>query len=734
MASATLHAGMGHRRNSLADTPAGQPRSGSQRTIRDGHLARLRQLDAVLRLAVAHARLMFGDEQDGVFRGIFISESEIDGLIDCGNRPTLASHGDVSVALQDFFAASAIEGISDHWGFSDFDNGVLVLALAPELDLRYERIYAYLQDDVTKRRPTVDLALSLLCTDWNARLAQRRRFAPDAPLLRSGMLRLTAADAAVDPPLLTQCLRLDDRVVRALVGDDGLDNRLAAFCQRVTAPTGSLDLDNQADIVQRLVQYATAAARGADRPLRLLFSGPATSGKRQAAAGLAAGLGQVLLIADLVRHPEWREEPVGTATLLLREAVLSGAMLYLDGLGQSAAEDPAATSLLRTLANHPGIAIVATDIVTAPNFADDHRVLRVPFSLPDCETQRLLWQRLAKRVGITLDSDTLDTLANTFQLAPDQIAEVVNIAHQRLDWRGTQGDEINEADNAEELLTAARGQSGEELAALTSRISPTYCWADIVLPDDSLEQLQEVCIRARFRRAVLERGGFGRKLAAGKGIAALFAGPSGTGKTMAAHVIANELGLDLFRVDLSRVVSKYIGETEKNLERIFNAATRSNGVLLFDEADSLMGKRSQVHDAHDRYANLEISYLLQKMEQHEGITILTTNLKANIDDAFKRRLTYTVQFPLPDEAARLAIWKRMWPAETVVDEDVDFPTLAARFRLSGGNISNIGLSAAYLAAARGRPVRMADIMQATRREYAKVGKILAPAELEDMVR
>ena len=181
-------------------------------------------------------------------------------------------------------------------------------------------------------------------------------------------------------------------------------------------------------------------------------------------------------------------------------------------------------------------------------------------------------------------------------------------------------------------------------------------------------------------------------------------------------------------------MSKYIGETEQNLERIFKAAVRSNGVLLFDEADALMGKRSQVHDAHDRYANLEISYLLQKMEQHEGITILTTNLKANIDDAFRRRLTYTVQFPLPDEAARAAIWQRAWPAETLVDPDVDIPALAARFRLTGGNISNIGLSSAYLAASGGHAVRMADILRATRREYAKVGRILATAELEAPVR
>jgi SpoVK/Ycf46/Vps4 family AAA+-type ATPase len=202
---------------------------------------------------------------------------------------------------------------------------------------------------------------------------------------------------------------------------------------------------------------------------------------------------------------------------------------------------------------------------------------------------------------------------------------------------------------------------------------------------------------------------------------------------MAAEIIANELGLDLFRIDLASVVSKYIGETEKNLERIFAAAVRSNSVLLFDEADALFGKRSAVTDAHDRYANVEISYLLQKMEQYEGITILTSNLRGNIDEGFWRRLAFTVHFPFPETDTRLEIWKRLWPEETALEADVDFAKLAEHFSLSGANIRNIGLAAAFLAAAEKRPVRMADILHATRREYTKVGKAVTAIELEDMV-
>jgi SpoVK/Ycf46/Vps4 family AAA+-type ATPase len=254
------------------------------------------------------------------------------------------------------------------------------------------------------------------------------------------------------------------------------------------------------------------------------------------------------------------------------------------------------------------------------------------------------------------------------------------------------------------------------------------------LPQDSLDQLAEICQRVAHSHDVLETGGFGKKLSSGKGVAVLFAGPSGTGKTMAAEVIANRLGLDLFRIDLSTVVSKYIGETEKNLERIFIAATRSNSVLLFDEADALCGKRSEVRDAHDRYANIEISYLLQKMEQYEGITILTTNLRGNLDEAFVRRLAFTVHFPFPEEADRLRIWKQIWPQETRLDPQLDFSALAKHFRLSGGSIKNIALSTAFLAAAESRPVRMSDILHATRREYEKVGKVLSITEMEAAVR
>ena len=509
----------------------------------------LHQLDIVLERAVARARITFGDEQKGQFRGLFIGEDEINDLVEQTDRSTLGSHSDVSDAVEEFLATAAFAVVGAHWGLSRFDYGVLVLALAPELDLRYERIYAYLQDDVTKHRPTVDLALNLFCTEWTERLAERQRFAPDAPLIKSGLLKLTATNAATNPPLLTRFLQLDDRVARALIGDDALDTQLVSYCQRIRASIGASRPDYQTATARQLVRYATLPAQERARPLRLLFSGPATSAKREAATGFADELGKSLLIADLAKSSEWRSEPTTVAMLLLREATLSNAILYLDGLPEGAADNQAISTLMRVLAPHPGIIVIATDLTAVPDFDDDHGILRVAFQLPEYRGASGAVATADMADWCPISPDTLNKLSATFQLAPEQIEAAAAIVTQRLNWRVSQGDSTEEAEIAKELFAAARGQGGEELAALTSKVAPVYRWSDIVLPEDSIEQLHELCSRVRFRHAVLERGGFGRKLSSGKGITALFAGPSGAGKTMAAEVVANELGLDLFRVE-----------------------------------------------------------------------------------------------------------------------------------------------------------------------------------------
>jgi SpoVK/Ycf46/Vps4 family AAA+-type ATPase len=273
-----------------------------------------------------------------------------------------------------------------------------------------------------------------------------------------------------------------------------------------------------------------------------------------------------------------------------------------------------------------------------------------------------------------------------------------------------------------------RDHSNQKLAALAQKIQPKCRWPDIVLPADRLQQLREICNHVKYRALVYQEWGFDQKLSLGKGLNALFAGPSGTGKTMSAEIMAGELRLDLYKIDLSTVVSKYIGETEKNLARIFEEAETSNAILFFDEADALFGRRSEVRDSHDRYANSEIGYLLQKMEEYQGAVILATNFRKNMDDAFVRRMHFTVEFPFPGECDRRRIWEQVWPQGTPRSPDLNLEFMARRFEMAGGNIRNIALSSAFLAAADGRVITMPHLIRATRREYQKMGKVVTEGE------
>jgi SpoVK/Ycf46/Vps4 family AAA+-type ATPase len=318
----------------------------------------------------------------------------------------------------------------------------------------------------------------------------------------------------------------------------------------------------------------------------------------------------------------------------------------------------------------------------------------------------------------------LSTLAGQFHLTAGQIRDAVASAR---DSAAQRGEELHSSS----LLAAARAHSNPRLATMARKIAPRYTWSDIVLPDDQLTLLREIVATVRGRSLVLEEWGVGRKLASSPGVTMLFSGPPGTGKTMAAEVIAAELSLDLYKIDLSTIISKYIGETEKNLERIFSEAQSSNAILFFDEADAIFGKRSEVKDAHDRYANIEISYLLQRMEAYNGVTILATNLRANLDEAFTRRLQFAVDFPFPDESYRMRIWQTLLPPGVPSEPELDFELLARRFKLAGGNIRNILVSAAYLAASDSGRLGMKHLLHGTRRELQKMGRLVSEKDMTE---
>jgi len=386
---------------------------------------------------------------------------------------------------------------------------------------------------------------------------------------------------------------------------------------------------------------------------------------------------------------------------------------------------------LQAIGQRVGLTILGGETPWEPaNALRDHIFVRVEFRRPNHAERELFWM-VSLNGSQPVNADVnLGALAAKFRFTAGEIQDAAATARSLARWRDPEGGEVT----IDDLHAACRLQSNRKLAILARKITPHYTWDDIVLPTDRLQQLREICNQVRYRAQVYDVWGFDRKLSLGKGLNVLFAGPSGTGKTMAAEIMANELGLDLYRIDLSTVVSKYIGETEKNLARIFAEAETSNAILFFDEADALFGKRSEVRDSHDRYANIEIAYLLQKMEEYDGIVILATNLSRNIDDAFVRRMHGTVEFPFPNDQDRQRIWEHIWPRETPLQTDLDLDFMARRFEVAGGNIRNIALAAAFLAADDGQCVKMDHLIRATQREYQKMGKVVMNGEFGEYPR
>ncbi len=614
------------------------------------------------------------------------------------------------------------EWLARTFSLAGFDLDVTLLALAPEIDLRYERLYAYLQDDVTRKHPTVDLALNLFASDAGEKLALRSRFAPDAPLQKHALVRIFCEPGMAEPPLLARYIKLDEQITRLVLGQNHLDPRLAGFgCRKLPAPPPALS-DFCPLIEERLAALATRSVNDGCS-VRLYFEGSGRFEKLRAADAVARAIDAQVLALNLQSATETGRDLSTLLRVAFREAWLGKAVLFLDDADTVRPEvRPACWQvLLELLQIQPGVVILSGTQPWRP-CGRPLGVLPVHFGPLDRVAARRAWEAHLKDSDLVIGAPEIDVLADRFRLASDQIADAVACAQSGAKFAARSA--ANQAEiGFEELCAAARAQNGHALEHLARKVKPGYTWDDLVLPDEQLEQIREVCEQAKHRYRVFDEWGFDRKLSLGKGLNVLFSGPPGTGKTMAAEVIASELKLDLYKIDLSQVVSKYIGETEKNLDRIFSAAQNSNAILFFDEADALFGKRSEVKDSHDRYANIEIGYLLQKMEEYEGIAILSTNVKHHIDEAFLRRMQALVEFPFPEETERRRVWQLAFPNKAPVGPDVDFAALARAVRLAGGNIKNIARLAAFLAAADGGVISMPHLIKASRREYQKLGRM-----------
>jgi len=640
------------------------------------------------------------------FRGLHISPAQVEALLAGGPPPAPPSPEAAALMEQIEAGADAAEAdgadlrlrrMARTFDLGDLEVELLLIALAPDLDSRFERLYGYLHDDVSRRRASIGLWLEL-CGVEPASAAAWRALAAGAPLVEG---RLVVVEEP-DRPFLTRALRVPDRVSAFLLGADAPDGAVRELVY--DCPSGP-DLAGLAERLARAIDGGARLAYVRER------AGTA-AGPLAAAALRMAGLEVLPLDLRRVRQDE---DLTALAALCAREARLLGAGVLagpLDALGTRDA------SAIRTIAELPTPVVLYGSANWDPLWSR-----QVPYrcdaEAPAPEERERLWAaELDGQVASLVDPAAV---TRPFRLTGDQVRRAARAAR-------LQAAAADRAVSAEDLRAGARAQNAAGLERLAVRIQPGVGFADLILPEDVLESLTELIVRARHRELVLGRWAMAGASSRRRGLTSLFAGASGTGKTMAAEVLAGEMGLDLYVVDLASVVDKYVGETEKNLDRIFAEAESVNGVLLFDEADALFGKRSDVSDAHDRYANVEVAYLLQRMELFEGIAILATNLRSNLDEAFARRLDLLIDFPEPEEEDRLRLWERCLGTAAPRDEDLDLEFLARAFKVSGGNIRNIVVAAAYAAAEEGAPISMGHLVRATMREYRKLGRMVVESE------
>ncbi|MFJ6617976.1 ATP-binding protein [Kitasatospora sp. NPDC091335] len=662
---------------------------------------RLHRIEQRVRAAVRERRADDPDPDDP-YRGQYLGPEAVERIL----AASATVHRDTADPVDGPAPppGSRLASLSAAFGLLPLDLDLLLVALAPDLDTRFEQLYGYLNDDLTRRRATVGLALDLCGLPGAG--AGRFRFSVRAPLIAGGLLEI----AEPERPLLSRPLRVPDRVTAHLLGDDEPDGALAGLAHRA-APCSRKP-------VERL--RAAAADGGL---VHLLDRGG--HGGPPAVAALAAGGPPPLVIdaAALAARP-----PEATVRVLAREARLGGGGVVLGPLDRLEPERPERAALLRELcAALAGVPL----IVHGPQVWDPAWTAAAPVVVtvppPDARERAGQWAHaLAGGPAGELSEELAEAVAG-YRLDQDQLTRAADVAAR------TAAAERRPV-RAEDLRTAVRAQNAAGLARLARRIGPAVGWADLVLPAPTAGRLRELVQRARHRDQVLGRWRMRPGGGRGNGVIALFAGESGTGKTMSAEVVAAELGMELYVVDLSTVVDKYIGETEKNLERIFTEAAQVNGVLLFDEADALFGKRSEVKDARDRHANVETAYLLQRMESFDGIAVLTSNLRANLDEAFTRRLDVIAEFPLPDEAQRRLLWDRCLGPLLPRGDDLDLDFCARHFELTGGSIRACAVSAAYLAAGTGEPLGMAQLVSAVVGEYRKLGRLVLESEFGPWLR
>ncbi|WP_457594849.1 ATP-binding protein [Hydrogenimonas sp.] len=602
------------------------------------------------------------------------------------------------------FPLTELDDLADRLKLEPFEKRVILLLFAAEIDPKYSRVFAYLQDDMQKGYPTVHLIASLFGAGGEGYREILRYFLDEESKLL--LLGLVEIDRQEGTPLFASPLKLADSLCGYLLGHYRCEERLRPFSRRL-APDSAQKPDP--DLLRKIERL-----RERYEPVLLHLTGRDENLKKRAALALASSFGFGLLVVECRKIPE----EIRTAPLLkalLRDALLGGTLLYFEEFERLLEREPKGeNTFLQSLEELSWLTFASgTEPWTAPpgsRIALLHRRLE-----PSREESRLVWEEgLEPLLQKENTRHLAATLSSLFDFTPERIEALLR--QLRLQK------ELGETVTRQEVVRLCRQRLEGDLHTLAQRLVSDTSLEDIVLPPPQKKALEEALSHFRYQNRVFEEWGLGRHFQS-RGLSLLFCGPSGTGKTLAASILANELGLDLYRVELPTIVSKYIGETEKNLAKIFDTSERSGVLLFFDEADALFGKRSEVKDAHDRFANIEVSYLLQRIEQYDGPVVLASNFKKNIDDAFMRRMRFVIDFPLPGVKEREAIWRKMLEGALPLAE-VDFALLAERFKLSGAGIRNAALYAAFKAAEAECAIGMEQIFEGIKEEISKSGKTL----------
>lgn len=694
----------------------------------DALATELARLDILIEAEMRQMRARYDLSLDE-FRGLYITDERVEALL-------AAQPSEQSRVIPDIAMARRADQESRWHQFAvaleltDDERDVVLVCLAPELDPKYETLYAYLNDDVLRRWATVDLVIRILGRDDAHRFTLRGLLSPVARLLASGTIEASGGDAE------TSAIRRPLRAARPLgdwvLGHEYADERLADVVRpanrTITVPDEALPLDLRG-------MLSAIVARVADGgPLPPTVLAATTMGESAfLAEQLVARADRSALVLDVSALRRAPSPPTVVGALGLMRTIL-GLELIVSGLDEPADPDGRSTDNLFVAMDAVGRQAPAVIYATSTQYRDGGvfdalHATTVAIPEPSTIERAVAWRhRLAIESNVpatALSDELVIALADRFAFGLDRIVQAAALAQAAAVLVGASRPSDSHA------FAAARSVSLDGASRTTVAITSVFDWEDLILPTDAKTRLADIVRAIEQRSRVLDEWGFGRRVGASRGMKVMFSGPSGTGKTMAAGVVAKQLGLDLHRIELGAVVSKYIGETEKNLDRAFGAARRANAILFMDEADALLGKRSEVKDAHDRYANVEVAYLLQKMEDFDGIVIVATNLAQNIDDAFSRRMHYVLEFPLPDASSRERLWRGMIPSAAPVAVDVDYTFLGRQFELAGGDIRNSVLDAAYAAARESSEITFGHLLRAVARQFAKRGQVPTQSEFRE---